>query len=297
MNIKKIAAAMVSAAVVCSSAAALAANPLYQIDAQKSEDGLVYTGQYTVEQNWVEYDLTADVPADTRVDVTTTLECIEGRETDAGRGAYFQFKLVNDSGWYSDVSGNQAAIKKAGDTGSYTYEGLTYYEDPTFLIHTINADIGDADTPATIDIKVEMTPTAYKVTAGEGVTLNGVAADGYVTAGSTVSYTYNEKEYTSEAITAPTVIEAPTEDEAVIDAAALNDGKAYEDGSMGWTVTAGDPETTMTSAKWLITNDEGVTVQKEAAMTTFTGKAVFGLVLTSNAIGDNTISSVQFDFE
>lgn len=295
MNIKKIAAAMVSAAVVCGSAAALAAQ-YEDLEPIITNDGYTYTSEYSITEVWQYRDLNVAVPEDTKVKITAKLQCIEGAESGENKGTYFQYKTYdNDNKLSGAIDGNQGHIYNKNDSSETDLGELCYSVNPRFQLRIINVNALVSN--VTVKAVVEMTPTAYKVTAGEGVTLNGVEDDGYVTAGSTVSYTYNEKEYTSEAITAPTVIEAPTEDETVIDAAALNGGEAYEDGSMGWTVTAGDPETAMTSAKWLITNDEGVTVEKEAAMTTFTGKAVFGLVLTDNAIGDNTISSVQFDFE
>ena len=283
MNIKKIAAAMVSAAVVCSSATALAAtltskysdNFEYQEISEVNEQEYDNAWRFTTDgTGWIQVDITSDsLEVDTKYNINVGLAYVSGSAT--ANGEYYHF-YDNNNIKTSNIFQN--GIMSAGVSKTNSHEiTVTSADKSTVKFELILRDMQEG---SVADFGYSVVPTAYKVTAGEGVTLNGVEDDGYVTAGSTVSYTYNEKEYTSEAITAPTVIEAPTEDETVIDAAALNGGEAYEDGSMGWTVTAGDPETTMTYAKWLITNDEGVTVQKEAAMTTFTGKAVFGLVLT-----------------
>lgn len=75
-------------------------------------------------------------------------------------------------------------------------------------------------------------------------------------------------------------------------------GGAYEDGSYGFTseVKIGETAVDFTGAKWKITNSEDKIATVDAAVETkvMNADVVFGLVLTPAAVGNNTITSVQF---
>ena len=82
------------------------------------------------------------------------------------------------------------------------------------------------------------------------------------------------------------------------DAAAINDGNAYDDGSMAWTATISPSSTiSFTNAYWDIsngTNNAHVDANCPAVTAGQGSEIVFGLVLSKEAIGDNTISDVDF---
>ena len=74
-------------------------------------------------------------------------------------------------------------------------------------------------------------------------------------------------------------------------------GGTFEDGSMGWTAETSF-DGTPTSAVWTVTNSEDKKATIDAAIPAIEGASVrVGLVLTQEAIGDNTIDSVTFELK